>query len=79
MENEPGWPLRLLFSILSPLLAVGGFLLVIIEAMLGFGFVVGGVIVFSEHAVLGGALIVCGVGVFLWMIGRGIQAAVGGR
>lgn len=37
MENELRWPLRLLFSILSPPLAVGGFLIVVGEALLGFG------------------------------------------
>ncbi len=77
--GPPGWPLRLLFSILSPLLAVGSFLIVVGEALLGFGLLIGGIVVFPSYPVLGGALIVCGGGVFLWMIGKGVKAVFGGR
>lgn len=77
--GTPRWPLRLLFSILSPLLAVGGFLITVGEALLGFGFVVGGIIALPTHPVLGGALITFGVGVFLRMIGKGLEAVLGRR
>lgn len=77
--EPPRWPLRLLLSILSPLLAVGGFLHVIIEALLGFGLVVGGILSLPTHAALGWVLITFGVGIFLWMIKKGIKAAFEGR
>ncbi len=77
--GPPGWPLRLLFSILSPLLAVGGFLITVGEALLGFGLLIGGLVALPTHPVLGGALIAFGVGIFLLMIKKGIKAAFEGR
>lgn len=78
-NEAPRWPLRLLFSILARFIMVGSFLLVIIEALLGFGLVVAGLVAFPVHAVLGGTSIACGVGIFLWMIVKGLNAAFGGR
>ena len=77
--EPPRWPLRLVFSLMVLFVAVGSFLAVIGEALLGFGLVIAGIDAFPSYPVLGGALIVCGGGVFLRMIGKGVKTVFGGR
>ena len=78
-EKKPVWPLRFLYFILSPFLAVGALLLMVSVALLGFGFVIVGLMSLSSNPVLGWILFAFGCGIWLVMIFNGINALFGGR
>jgi uncharacterized RDD family membrane protein YckC len=78
-DKQPMWPLRLFSFLMSPFLAVGAFLLMVGVALLGFGFVAVGCQSMPSNPVLGWILFGFGCGIWLVMIGKGINALFGRR
>ncbi len=78
-EKQPIWPLRFLYFIMSPFLAVGALLLMVGVALLGFGFVAIGLMSLPSNPILGWVLIAFGAGIWLVMIFNGINALFGQR